>query len=168
MEVIQVENEHPIFSWCPNVEEGVLETAKQLMKLPFIHRYAIMPDAHVGNGPSIGSVIASDVIIPWAVGSDCGCGVAAIRTSLHKSEIEDRELREKLLHSFGRSIPVSFAHNSSKRENELLELYGDKIDYIIEKSGIEDHPSYNPFGKNIERNTSSKLVASQLATLGGG
>ena len=40
------------------------------------------------------------VVIPWAVGSDCGCGMGAVRSSIHKSEIEDEGIRKKLLHSF--------------------------------------------------------------------
>ena len=106
MEVIKTDG-IDIYSWCPTIEEGALNDAKNVAKQPYVKWYALMPDAHGGSAAPIGSVLACEnVVVPWAVGSDVGCGVGAIKTSLKKHEIEDENIRKKLLHSFSRSIPV--------------------------------------------------------------
>lgn len=70
------------------------EAEKQLRnaaQLPFIFRWiAAMPDAHLGIGAIVGSVIPTrSAIIPAAVGVDIGCGMAALRTSLAASDLPD-------------------------------------------------------------------------------
>lgn len=81
-------------------------TEAQLLKLaslPFIHRWvAAMPDAHLGKGATVGSVIAtSGAIIPAAVGVDIGCGMMAARTSLVTSSLPDSlsKLRSGIEHA---------------------------------------------------------------------
>ena len=164
METIHVENGCDIFSWCPDIEEEALEQMKHLARLPYVKHCALMADSHMGMAAPIGSVLACDgVVIPWAVGSDAGCGMGAMRSSLHKSEIESEDIREKLLHSFSRVIPTGFAHNTQKRCNELKNRYGDKVEYIIDKSKVESKFSeYNPIG-DIR-----KEFTAQIGTLGGG
>jgi len=47
------------------------------MLLPVSVQGALMPDAHMGFGLPIGGVLATDnVVIPYAVGMDIGCGMA--------------------------------------------------------------------------------------------
>ena len=65
---------------------------KQLIntaELPIIYKWvAAMPDVHAGIGATIGSVIpTANAIIPSAVGVDIGCGIMAVRTSLHASDL---------------------------------------------------------------------------------
>ena len=49
---------HPIKLWLDDIEDGVLQQAKNLANLPFVFKHiAIMPDAHFGKGASIGSVV---------------------------------------------------------------------------------------------------------------
>lgn len=44
---------------------------------------ALIPDAHVGMGATVGSVIPTlNAIIPAAVGVDIGCGMNAVETDL--------------------------------------------------------------------------------------
>jgi len=121
-----------------------------------------MPDAHLGQSMPIGGVIACDnVIMPDAVGMDCGCGMGAIKTSIQKEQIEDEDLRKEILHSLSRGIPVGFNHNTQKRINDLKKIYEEKVDYLIEKSGVLE-VSDNPIG-NI-----GKTIIEQLGTAGGG
>ena len=53
--------------------------------MPFIYPHlALMPDAHLGKGATVGSVIPTlGAIIPAAVGVDIGCGMIAVTTQLH-------------------------------------------------------------------------------------
>ena len=74
MQVITTEAK-PIKSWCPDIEEGALDQAKNLANLPFVFKHvALMPDTHLGYGMPIGGVIATQgVVVPNAVGVDIGC-----------------------------------------------------------------------------------------------
>jgi tRNA-splicing ligase RtcB len=155
MNVITQEGSIPIFSWCPNIEQGALDQMVALSKLPFVKHCALMPDAHLGELAPIGSVIGTDgVVLPFAVGTDCGCGMGAIKTSLHISEIDGH--KDVLHHSVERSIPFGFSHNSDGRRDQIEEKYKNEIDIIFS--------NFNGKAKITTR----KEFASQLGTLGGG
>lgn len=121
MKIINVENSI-IKSWCENPEEGALEQAKNLIKLPFRFKHvALMPDTHQGYGMPIGGVLATEnVIIPNAVGVDIGCGMCALRTSL--KEI-DTETLKKIMGEIRKQIPVGFNHNKEKQDESLMPNY---------------------------------------------
>ncbi len=163
MNVIPVENAKPIFSWCPEIEQGALDQLLVIAKLPFVKHIAIMPDGHLGmkNGAPIGSVIATeDVIIPNFVGIDQGCGVIVIKSSLKKSDLLDIELRKKIHASVCRGIPMGFNHNNQDRIDRL------KTEYWTESQAI--------FGETqifkVEDVLGDTEVAffGSLGTLGGG
>jgi tRNA-splicing ligase RtcB len=65
----------PVKMWLDDIEDGALEQAKNLARLPFAFKHiAIMPDSHRGYGMPIGGVLATkEAIIPNAVGVDIGC-----------------------------------------------------------------------------------------------
>ena len=66
---------------------------------------ALMPDAHVGIGATIGSVIPTEnAIIPAAVGVDIGCGMIAVETDLSAEHLPDD--MQPLVRQFGRSVPA--------------------------------------------------------------
>ena len=50
---------------------------------------ALMPDAHLGKGATVGSVIPTfaDTLIPAAVGVDIGCGMIAVRTNRKRNAL---------------------------------------------------------------------------------
>lgn len=78
-------------SWTQGVpvEPAAREQLLRVAELPFIHKWlAAMPDVHVGNGSTIGSVIATrGAIIPAAVGVDLGCGMIAVELTLKASDL---------------------------------------------------------------------------------
>ena len=57
--------------------------------MPFIYPHlALMPDAHLGKGATVGSVIPTlGAIIPAAVGVDIGCGMIAVRTQFAAEDL---------------------------------------------------------------------------------
>ena len=99
----------PIKMWLDTIEDGALRQARNLARLPFVHKWiAVMPDCHSGYGMPIGGVMATyDVIIPNAVGVDIGCGVIAARTSIHSVDVA--RLRQ-VVASVQDRIPVGFTH----------------------------------------------------------
>jgi tRNA-splicing ligase RtcB (3'-phosphate/5'-hydroxy nucleic acid ligase) len=73
-----------LLSWASDIEPETVEQAARTARLPFVAGHvALMPDAHVGIGATVGSVIPTDgAIIPAAVGVDIGCGMIASETDL--------------------------------------------------------------------------------------
>lgn len=64
-----------VLSWGSDVEDATIEQAAKASRMPFVKGHlALMPDAHIGMGATIGSVIPTEgAIIPAAVGVDIGC-----------------------------------------------------------------------------------------------
>ncbi len=92
MQVITREGSKPIKTWTSQIEDAAYDQLRNLARLPFIHPngVAVMPDVHAGIGATVGSVIATEgAIIPAAVGVDIGCGMNAVRTSLHAEDLPD-------------------------------------------------------------------------------
>ncbi|HEX5117309.1 MAG TPA: RtcB family protein [Pseudonocardiaceae bacterium] len=71
-----------LMNWASILEPKTREQAELTAGMPFIHPHlALMPDAHLGKGATVGSVIPTlGAIIPAAVGVDIGCGMIAVRT----------------------------------------------------------------------------------------
>ncbi|GAA3070788.1 RNA-splicing ligase RtcB [Streptosporangium carneum] len=80
-----------LISWASDIEPGTIEQAARAARLPFVEGHvALMPDAHVGMGATVGSVIPTrGAIIPSAVGVDIGCGMIATETDLTAADLPD-------------------------------------------------------------------------------
>lgn len=80
-----------LLSWGSDVEQGTLDQAAKSARMPFVAGHvALMPDAHFGFGATVGSVIPTrGAIMPAAVGVDIGCGMVAVETNLHASDLPD-------------------------------------------------------------------------------
>ena len=73
------------------IEQSTIEQATRAARLPFVTgRIALMPDAHLGKGATIGSVIPTvGAVMPAAVGVDIGCGMIAARLDLDAGQLPD-------------------------------------------------------------------------------
>ena len=80
-----------LLSWASDIDDGTVEQAARAARLPFIEGHvALMADAHVGIGATVGSVIPTrGAIIPAAVGVDIGCGMVAAETDLTAADLPD-------------------------------------------------------------------------------
>ncbi|MFD5276453.1 RtcB family protein [Pseudarthrobacter sp. NPDC058362] len=103
-----------LLNWASILDEKTREQAVMTAGLPFIYPHlALMPDAHLGKGATVGSVIPTlGAIIPAAVGVDIGCGMIAVRTQYSVADLpaDRRPLRE----SIERAVPLSAGHNNRK------------------------------------------------------
>ncbi|MDU0344280.1 RtcB family protein [Microbacterium sp. KSW2-29] len=104
-----------LVSWASLIDEKTIEQARTSSTMPFIHPHlALMPDAHLGLGATVGSVIPTlGAIMPAAVGVDIGCGMIAVKTQFHASDLDGRELAE-LRQQIERAIPLSAGRDNRK------------------------------------------------------
>ncbi len=121
----------PVKVWLESeekIEQGCLEQAIHLAKLPFVHRWVcLMPDTHQGKGMPIGGVIGTrGGIIPNAVGSDIGCGMIFAPMNVKLTEIQgiatgNGSLIQLLVGDILRNIPVGVNRYKTPQESRVLD-----------------------------------------------
>ncbi|MGD9755330.1 MAG: RtcB family protein, partial [Acidimicrobiia bacterium] len=86
----QIVNDN-LLSWATDIEPGTIRQAEKTARLPILAGpVALMADAHVGIGATVGSVIATHAaVIPSAVGVDIGCGMIAAELDVTASQLPD-------------------------------------------------------------------------------
>src|SRR6184192_2717858 len=116
-----------ILSWA-NHEFSIEEQSmlRHVSCLPCLFKHvALMPDAHLGKGSMVGSVIATkEAVIPATVGVDIGCGMMAVKTPF-RSGILDGKLKDLRL-AIEEAIPVGFnAYRESVDESSYWDGWKD-------------------------------------------
>jgi tRNA-splicing ligase RtcB (3'-phosphate/5'-hydroxy nucleic acid ligase) len=98
-----------LLNWASILDPATREQAERTASMPFIYPHlALMPDAHLGKGATVGSVIPTiGAIIPAAVGVDIGCGMHAVRTALTIGDVRRRGGLGKLRELIEHRIPLS-------------------------------------------------------------
>jgi tRNA-splicing ligase RtcB (3'-phosphate/5'-hydroxy nucleic acid ligase) len=143
-----------VVSWATELEPGVIDQVAKTSKLPFLGGHvALMADAHVGFGSTVGSVIPTKgAIIPGAIGVDIGCGMVASHTSLHTYDLPDG--LERLMPLVEQRIPagVGQGHDNGKTDASDNSLLGKLI--------ASPHTPLSP--------KQDRTVVSQFGTLGAG
>ncbi|CAL4858958.1 RtcB family protein [Microbacterium sp. MM2322] len=104
-----------LMSWASIIDEKTVEQARTSSRMPFIYPHlALMPDAHLGKGATVGSVIPTlGAIMPAAVGVDIGCGMIAVRTQFTKTQLVEHDLTA-LRQQIERAVPLSAGHANRK------------------------------------------------------
>ncbi|SDC02115.1 RtcB family protein [Nocardioides lianchengensis] len=126
-----------LISWASILEEGTRQQAVTASTMPFIHPHlALMPDAHLGRGATVGSVIPTlGAIMPAAVGVDIGCGMIAVRTQLTRDELpaERRSLREAV----ERAIPLSAGVSNRTISRDHTRVRLEELTRRAEQAGFD-------------------------------
>jgi tRNA-splicing ligase RtcB len=144
--------EADVLSWVSHdlsVDEHTM--LRNVSRLPCLYKHvALMPDAHLGIGSMVGSVVATkDAVIPATVGVDIGCGMMAVKTPF-TSSILDGKLPD-LRHEIERAIPVGF--NSYKEATDESSKWQGWKTFADLHDGVQDRKARG---------------MQQLGTLGGG
>ncbi|MGO1941648.1 MAG: RtcB family protein, partial [Yaniella sp.] len=143
-----------LVSWASLLEEQTRQQAVTSAELEFIYPHvALMADAHLGYGATVGSVIPTlGAVMPAAVGVDIGCGMIAVQTQFNLADLPKdlRTLREEI----ERAIPVS----AGKYNRKILPSAKPRIDEL-EELALHNDVDPDAFDKNWRV---------QLGTLGGG
>lgn len=97
-----------LFNWASILEDNTREQAIRTASMPFIFPHvALMPDAHLGMGSTVGSVVPTEgAIMPACVGVDIGCGMKAVRTQFTVSDFGGMRL-SVLREMIERAVPSS-------------------------------------------------------------
>ncbi|WP_105032973.1 RtcB family protein [Arthrobacter ruber] len=137
------------------IDDVTLAQNRMTSSMPFVQPHlASMPDAHLGLGCAVGSVLPTlGAIIPAAVGVDIGCGMVAVRTG-HTAQDVARLDRRTLREAIERAVPLS-AGNNNKRVSASA---GPRID-ALEQDALS--AGFDPAGY-------VKQWRLQLGTLGSG
>jgi tRNA-splicing ligase RtcB len=84
-------------SWASILDDVTRAQAAETASLSIISApIALMPDAHLGAGATIGTVLVTEnALIPMAVGVDIGCGMAARKLQLRLDDFRDTGAHER-------------------------------------------------------------------------
>lgn len=117
-----------------------------------------MPDAHVGMGATVGSVIpTAGAVIPAAVGVDIGCGMIAVRTQWSEDRLRTRDLAV-IRREIESRVPVS----AGKYNRKLTPTAQPRV------RELEDDWAARPAASPGGPDAYVKNWRLQLGTLGGG
>lgn len=126
-----------LFSWASILDPQTRAQAQTASTMPFIYPHlALMPDAHLGKGATVGSVIPTlGAIIPAAVGVDIGCGMIAVKTTYAASDLptDRRALREAI----EQAIPLSAGNRNAQVNRDHTRARLDELQSDAEKAGFD-------------------------------
>jgi tRNA-splicing ligase RtcB len=107
-----------------HIDDGTISQAQRTARLPFVREpLALMPDAHVGIGSTVGSVAFMEgAIVPAAVGVDIGCGLIAARTNLKSSQLPDDLGR--LLSLISERVPAGLGKQHKEAQDDVAGAVG--------------------------------------------
>ena len=144
-----------IKNFASYLEDQVLDQAQMTASLPFIYPHvALMPDAHYGMGSSVGTVFGTiGAIIPAAVGVDIGCGMIGVRTHLHATALDGKDL-VVLRDALEAAIPLSPGNYNAWHIEGTADIRCRELATLAEDTGVDLEHSPN--------------WRQQLGSLGGG
>jgi tRNA-splicing ligase RtcB len=140
-----------LLNWASILDDQTRRQAENTASLPFIHPHvALMPDAHLGKGATVGSVLPTKAaIIPAAVGVDIGCGMIAVRTPWSTDEVRARGPLAPLRGDIERAVPLSAGRynkkltDSAKRRVAELEDKADELGDKVLRSVTATAPNWS-------------------------
>lgn len=134
-----------LINWASILESNTSEQAIRSASMPFIFPHlALMPDAHLGKGATVGSVIPTlGAIIPAAVGVDIGCGMNAVRTQWTESDIRKAGPLVRIREAIEQAVPLS----AGKYNTHLTDTAADYV-MAMENSATALNVDPDRFGPN--------------------
>jgi tRNA-splicing ligase RtcB (3'-phosphate/5'-hydroxy nucleic acid ligase) len=139
-----------LVNWASILDDETRRQAERTASPPFVHPHvALMPDAHLGKGATVGSVLPTKgAIIPAAVGVDIGCGMIAVRTPWAAGEVRARGPLAALRGDIERAVPLSAGKynksltESARRRVKELEARADELGDDVLRSVTSTAPNW--------------------------
>jgi len=122
-----------IANFASILEDSTRAQAQRTASMPFVQPHlALMPDAHLGKGATVGSVIPTlGAIIPAAVGVDIGCGMMAVQTQYMLGDLPAD--RQTLHSAIAAAIPLS----AGGRNASVLDSAAPRVADLEATAGVE-------------------------------
>jgi len=126
-----------LINWASILEQGTRDQAVTTATMPFIHPHvALMPDAHLGLGATVGSVIPTlGAIIPAAVGVDIGCGMIAVRTQYAVGDLPAD--RKPVRQAIERAVPLNAGAANRTVSREHTERRLEQLRQLAAEAGFD-------------------------------
>ena len=123
-----------LMSWASILDEATRAQAEKTATMPFVFPHlALMPDAHLGKGATVGSVIPTlRTLMPAAVGVDIGCGMIAVRSQFHAEDLAGRPLAG-LREAIEAAVPLS----AGQRNSTITSTAGTRIAELEADRGVD-------------------------------
>lgn len=181
--VTVVGNEYIRSTFC----DRTLQQARNCANAPGVSRVVLNPDAHLGYGAPVGSVLVSeDMVYPGPVGVDIKCSMSLLQTDIPGDQLRSKPIRRILMKHIANRIPTGAGYSKPILSPEIgMELAHAVLvhgadDWICEQLGIpegwtqrcEDWHHGNP--EELEYHCDPFSIpnfekkAEQLGSLGGG
>jgi tRNA-splicing ligase RtcB len=98
----------PIAAWTAgSLPSEVKKFLARVAVAPDVARIAVMPDVHLAGDACVGTAIATrTTLVPDLLGSDLGCGVAAMKLDDDAALARDPERARAMLSALGRDVPT--------------------------------------------------------------
>ena len=124
-----------VASWLTEpMPADVAKAMDRLARADDAQHVAVMPDVHLARDVCVGSVIAtSHLLYPAAVGSDIGCGMAAVRFHADAHLVAEASAATHVLAGLYQYVP-SNKHSTATTQNELPD---DLIEYSLSSPSLE-------------------------------
>ena len=105
-----------LLNWASVLDDRTKEQALRTSAMPFVYPHlALMPDAHLGKGATVGSVIPTlRAVMPAAVGVDIGCGMIAVRTQFTVADVVSVGPLAALREAIEKAVPLSAGGRNQK------------------------------------------------------
>ncbi len=165
-EVIDAGKGHIIKAWMKGVpfEENTIEQLKKTASMPFVFKHlAAMPDAHLGIGATIGTVLPTrGAAIPSAVGVDLGCGMIAQQTTLKRTDftVDLRMLRNAI----ETAVPCGRTNNGGAGDRGAWGIVPEHVKAIWATQFENEYDTITM----VDPGAKARNTVHQLGTLGSG
>lgn len=77
------------------LEQNAINQLNQISRLPGVTKVVGLPDLHPGKTPVGVTIITKDVIYPYLIGNDIGCGMSLFLTGMEKRKIKIDKIIKK-------------------------------------------------------------------------
>jgi tRNA-splicing ligase RtcB (3'-phosphate/5'-hydroxy nucleic acid ligase) len=131
-----------LWNWASILEWNTKEQAITTSKMDFIYPHmALMPDAHLGMGSTVGSVVPTlHCLMPSTVGVDIGCGMIAIQTQFTIDDLSPYNLRS-LREEIEKQIPMHLGGYNESLDSSFVRLAVQELEAL---PGADDAYEVSP------------------------
>ncbi len=135
----------PLKSWLPRheIEHAAMAQLRLAARHPAVTPHiAVMPDCHPGERVTIGCVLpANGGVIPAAVGSDIGCGMAAVNTGqIYDPKDLDQHFWMSWEQEVRARVPVGFAGHEGRLSPDWDGFDEESTELVVAQRILEHAP----------------------------